>query len=349
MDITATNLNLYFTALETTFNHSKELAPVVANRIATTYPVATEQWANAWIGMLAKYREWIGPRYVEVPAPQTYIVPIQKFEKTDGISRTKFLDDTYGIYTPVAQMFGQLAAKWPDYQLRDLLQSQGSQTGARQLSLDGLNHWGTAHPVDFYDSSKGTYPNDYTGGAVTVNGQVIGGALTGNSMATVFQDMARRKNESVEAGGFAPDLLLSGAMQKFTASTILQAQFMGLPIVGNLGTGNVGTAGSPLAANSPMVGATENVLKGWLDYLMWEDLGGSVTVGNGTQDLLWYELCTSKPIKPFSWLLREAPDFVARTQPDDPAVFDTDTYLFGSKARGAPAWGFEQMSSRSGA
>lgn len=349
MLVTPANLNLYFTALETRFWGAYGAAAPAYQKLTTTYPVATEQWVSGWIGMLDKYREWIGPRITRQPNPQTYLVQIQNFELTEGIDKFKLDDDTYGIYNPVVDFMGLQAAKWPDYQLRDLLQNQGSQGGARQTSLDGLNHWATNHPVSFWDASKGTYPNDYTGGGVTVNSILCGGALAPNAFATVWEDMARRKSESGEPWGIKANLAVTGSMLKLTLDTILQAQFLGLPVIGTMGTGVYPTAGGASVPNSALVGSSENALKAWTDRLMWEDLGGSTTVGGGSQDQLWYLLDTTKPIKPFSWLLREAPDFTYRIQPDDPIVFDTHTYAYGSKARGAPAWAFPQLASRSGA
>jgi phage major head subunit gpT-like protein len=348
MLITPPNLQILFTGVETRFWSAFTLEQLQFMRLCTTYPVGTEQWISAWIGMLDKLREWQGSRVVRTPAPQTYLVPIKLFELTEGIDKFKILDDTYGVYNPVISHMGRQAAKWPDYQLRDLLQNQGSWSGIFQLGTDGLTHWNTAHPVDFYDASKGTYPNDYTGGGVTVNSQLIGGALSANSFATTYEDMSRRKSESGESQEVVADLAVVCPMQKLTIDTILQAQFMGLPVIGSLGTANVPTSGSPANPNAPMVGATENVMKGWTDRLMWRDLGGSGSIGNGTFDQVWYLLDTSKPIKPFSWLLRMAPVFAFLISPTDSVVFATHTFQYGVEARGSVAWALPFLSSRSG-
>ncbi len=340
MQITPANLNIFFTGVETRFWTAYSAQPVVYQKLATTYPVGTEQWVIGWIGMLDKLREWIGPRVVRTPAPQTYLVQLQLFELTEGIDQIKLMNDTYGIYNPIISMMGVQTAKWRDYQLRDLIQNQGSQTGPRQNGTDALTHWNIAHPVDFYDSSKGTYPNDYTGGGQTVNGIVIGGALSPNAFATVWEDMSRRKSETGESQNVLADLALVGAMLKLATDTILQAQFMGLPVIGSIGTGT--------GANAPLVGTTENVMRAWTDRLVWPDLGGSTSIGGGTLDQVWYLCDTSKPIKPFSWLENLAPDFQIRNQPNDPVVFDTHTYLYGTRAFGAPAWALPFLSSRSG-
>lgn len=348
MLITPTNLNIFFTGLETRWSQAYATAPVVYQRFADVTPVATEVFLSSWLDMVDKYREWVGPRITRTPAPQTYQVPIQLFELTQGVDQFKLADDTYGIYNPLVSYMGKQAAKLPDYQLRDLLQNQGSQTGVRQLSLDGLSHFNAAHPVSFWDPSRGTYSNDYTGGATVVNGVTIGGALAPNALATAYEDMARRKAESGEPWGVVPDFALHGPMLKFAMDSILQAQFMGMPVIGSIGSGNANTPGAAAVTNGPLVGATTNVLQGWMDRLMWPDLGGATVVGNGTFDSVWYLMDTTKSVKPLQWLQRQAPDFTYRNQPADPMVFDTHTFGFGSVARGAPAWAFPQLIVRSG-
>jgi phage major head subunit gpT-like protein len=347
MLVTPPNLNILFTGVETRFWSAYSQAPLMYQRLATVYPVASEAWISAWIGMLDKLREWNGPRVVRTPAPQTYQVPIKLFELTEGIDKFKVLDDTYGVYNPVISHMGTQAAKYPDFQLRDLLQNQGSWSGIFQNGTDGLTHWNTAHPVDFYDSSKGTYPNDYSGGGVTINGQLIGGALSANAFATVVEDMSRRKNESGESQDVNADLSVCPVMLRLAFMTILNAQFMGLPVIGALGTGTVPTPGGTANVNAPLVGASENVMKGWTDLLVWKDLGGSGALGGGTYDQVWYVLDTSKPIKPFSWLQRMAPVFAFLVSPTDAVVFNTHTFQYGVEARGSAAWALPFLSSRS--
>lgn len=349
MLVTPANLNLFFTDLNTQYWQAYGTAPVVSPRIATTIPVGTETWTAGWIGMLSKMREWIGPRITNTPAPQTYSVTVQNFEQTNGIDQFKLEDDQWGIYAPIAAFMGMQNAKWPDYQLRDLIQSQGSQSGARQYCMDLLTYWNTAHPVNFYDASYGTYPNDFTGGGITINGQLVGGSLSSNAFMSVWEDMTRRKQESGESWGLVPDLLMTGSMLKGPANAVLNAQFIALPTIGTIGTGNFPTAGSPVGANAPLVGTTSNPTQSWADHLLWADLGGSANVGGGSLDQVWYVLDTKRVVKPFTWLLRQAPNFIIRNRPDDPIVFDSHTIAMGSVARGAPAWAFPAFASRSGA
>lgn len=349
MLITPSNLNVLFSAVETRFWQAFTAEQLYYQRLATIYPVATEQWVSAWLPMTDKLREWNGARIVRTPAPQTYTVPIKLFEATYGIDKFKVEDDTYGVYMPTVARLGQQAAKWPDYQLRDLLQNAGAWTGGFQNGTDGLTHWNTAHQIDFYDSSKGTYTNDYSGGGVTINGTLTGGTLSPNAFATIYEDMMRRKSESGEAQEVTPDLMVVPPTLKLPMDTILQAQFMGMPVIGTIGTASINpnppTAG--LNANAPFVGASQNLMKGWCDGLCWRDLGGSTSLGGGTYDQAWYVLDTSKPIKPFSWLQRQAPEFAFLVNPTDSVVFETHVFQYGVAARGSAAWSLPFLSSRS--
>ena len=331
--ISPANQQLFFSQLETRFWTAFQAAEPWAMKIADSLPVNTEQWANGWAGMIDKAREWLGPRVAREMVQQTYLVPIQNFELTIKLDKFKIDDDVHAVYAPRAAYMGIQMAKLKDYQLRDLLNNAGSQTGARQVGFDGLNHWGAAHPVDFYDASKGTYINDFRGGGAVINGVSTGGGFSLNGFNTIWQEIASRKSESGEALGILADLTMLPPQLKAAGMAVLQAQFMGAPQMGVLGTG-VGLN------NGPMVGATENMMKGWTDLFVNPDLAAYPTT--------WYELVTKGPVKPFNWLERAAPVYVERTRDDDPLVFDQHVYAFGSMARGAPAWSFPWLSAISG-
>lgn len=323
MLLTPANLSLFFSTLETRFWTAYGTTDAWSSKIADMHPTSSEQLANAWIGMVDKYRLWAGARVTHQPAPQTYLVQIQNFELTEQIDLFKLQDDQYGIYMPTVAFMGMQGKKIYDYQLRDMLLNQGAQTGPIQNCLDGLSYFNTAHPVDFYDASKGTYCNNYTG-TFTENGVVVGGALTTNGFNTLWESIAGRKSESGEALGITGDLTMVPSQLKATGMTILQSQFFAPPQMGTLGTGS--------GANAPFVGAMDNILKGWTDLFVNADLNAQPTQ--------WYLLVTKGPLKPLGIALREAPDFVYRVNPQDPVVFDTHTVLYGSKARFAPFWTF---------
>jgi phage major head subunit gpT-like protein len=323
--ITPANQNLFFTDLDTRFWQAYGAAPSWYQQLCTEYPCTTEQMAFGWMGMLDKPRLWNGSRTVHSPAPQTYLVTPQPFELTEAIDQFKLDDDQHGIYMPIAAAMGESIRKWPDFEVRDLMKNQGEQTGTKQLGLDGLNHWSAVHPVDFYDAAKGTYCNDFTGGGVSVNSILTGGALSPNAYATLWQEFASRKSEMNEPLGLIPNLTAYAPQLKLTADIILQASFFSPDSLGNMNFN---------------VGSTSNVLAQSTDGLCVPDFAAD---GN-----TWYMFCTNRGVKPLSWVSRLKPDFVVRNQPQDPLVFDTHTYVMGSKMRGCPAWSHAWLSARSG-
>lgn len=351
MQVTPASLNVLFTTVRTDFWRAYTLEELMYQKLCTTYPAASEVVLMSWLQMTAKLREWVGPRMVQTPSPMTYQVPIKLFEQTENIDRYKIEDDLYSVYYPVVANMGKQAAKYPDYQLRDLLLNQNSWTGGFQTGTDGVSHWNTAHPVDFFDSSKGTYPNDYTSGGQTVNTVLVGGGLSVNAYATVWEDMSRRKSESGESQEVVGNLVVSGPMLAITAKTVLEASFFGAPVIGNLGTQATpggfpaGVAANP---NQYMVGATENMFRNNSDYMMWRDLSSSTSIGGGTYDQVWYTLDTTKAVKPFSFFLRMAPKFAFLIEPTNPLVFSTHSFTYGVEARGSVGWAPPFLSSRSG-
>lgn len=340
MDITPNNLAFFFSQMNTMYQQgfANPVAPVYYDKIATTIPSQTEQNVYGWIGMIDKMREWVGSRTTRTPAPETYVVFNQPYELTEEVDKFKLQDDTWGIYYQLFKMMGDQARKWPDYQLRDLLQNIGTQVGTRQNGLDGLTHWNQAHPIDIYDSSKGTYSNDFTSGGFTVNGVNVGGPLTVNGFATLWEEFAARKSQSGEPFGLMPNLVTVPTQLKVPAMTILQAQFFGAPVIGSLGTA---AGGQP---NAPMVGSTENMLRGWTDLLIVPELG----ITNSTAVSVWYMFATQMGVKPFTFQQRQAANMVYRTNEQDPVVFDKHKYVYGVDARGAVAWSHAFLSARSG-
>lgn len=323
---TQAGLQFFFTGLQQNFQAAYQTTESWHEKVATTVPSSSEQNVYGWIGKIDKMREWVGPRVTHSPAAQTYTLVNRPYELTETIDKFKLEDDQFGIYAPVATQLGWQAKKWPDYQLRDLLFNTGTQTGARQNGLDGLTHWNTAHPVDFYDASKGTFCNDFRGGVV-VNGVTVGGALTPQGYATLRQEIMSRKGEDGEPMGLVPDLLMVPPQLEGAGKMILEASYYAPQTYANVGLGT-------------NVGAQENIQKGSAKLFVNPDWAANPTT--------WMLLCTNRPVKPFVFQQRQAVNFVYRINPQDPAVFDTHSYIFGTDARGAVGWSHAWLSAISG-
>lgn len=68
-----------------------------------------------------------------------------------------------------------------------------------------------------------------------------------------------------------------------------------------------------------------------------------VVDGRLESDTAWFLLDTTKPIKPFVYQERQAPEFVSQTDMQADDVFNRRKYKFGAEARAAGGYGFWQM------
>lgn len=340
MLLTPANLNIFFTATDQRYNQAYQQAESWAQMISTAYPNSTEQWLQGWLGQFDKLREWIGPRTVHVPAPSTYIATVKIFEYTIGIDKFKLQFDQYGIYSDFATRIGYRARKWPDYNLRDLIEASGDYTAAAlQLGTDGVNHWSAVHPVDVWDAGKGTYVNDYGAAGTSINGITVGGTFSTNAWATMYTDHSSRRDESGEKMSILADQTMVPLQLHWEAKTVIQQGFFSPAQIGTLGGGLAPTAGVATPANTAMVGALDNPFKGSTDLMMNPDLASVAA---------FYLLTTKGPVKPFGFVQNQAPVIIPRSSPTDPAMFDNRTMLWGVEAVGVAVWAPPFLSSRSG-
>jgi len=336
--ITPAGLNVFITNVNTMWGsiYTSLSVDLVAPKIATTVPVSSEIWTMGWTGKMPKMRIWAGPRHVHEPAPQLYSVVPRPYEDTYAIDRFKLDDDQFGLYYRMLPDMAAQIKRWPDYELRDLLEASGAYSDAvSQAGLDGLANWSTAHPIDLYDATKGTYVNDFTGGGVSIaypksgGGTIsttVGGALSPVAFTTLWEYMSTLKGEDSEPLGVVPDVLMHAPQLKAEVELILRSTFFAPPQWGVNITGQVGAADNPLKRFG-VTGLENKFLK---------------------NVYTWYLMDTSAAMKPFTWALRESPQIVPRMNEQDPVVFDTHQFLWGAWARAAPAWSFAFLAARSG-
>jgi phage major head subunit gpT-like protein len=300
-------------------------ADPILDQIATTVPMSTEILLQGWTGMLGNMRPWLGPRVTHEANPQTYSVASIPFEFTLTVDKFRLEDDQFGIYYRQIPDMARNAKRWPGLQLRNMLENQGYWTNNFQNGLDGLTNWNTAHLINLYQSSLGTYSNDFTGGGQTVNGVLVGGAFGTNPFKTLVEYMMTLKGEDNEVLGIMPNMLMCPPAIMGEVNTVLMSTFYAPSAFGTL-TGQVGAADNQMRKYGV------------------EPLVNSFLVSTNK----WYLMDTTKPMKPFTWGLRMAPEFTQRTNENDPVVFDEHQYLWGNVGRGCPAWSFAWLCCRSG-
>lgn len=296
--------------------------------------------AYGWTGMSPKPRPWYGSRMVYEEAPQTYQVTPIPYELTLGMDRFTLDDSDPNAMSVFWRQLPDMARQWkrhPCYELRDLLEASGVQgSSASQKGLDQTPFFGTAHPIDYYNPTfntgnalfaSGTYCNDFIG-TQTINGIVIGGALSTTAIATMIEYQSQIPAEDGETLGVKFDALIVPGTMTIEAQFCINTMFQGAPSWGGF---------QPQAG---MVGTSDNVMR---------KQGLRIIVNPFLKkNLRWYMADTSHTMKPLLWVVREAPRTVPRIAEDDPIVFDTHRYTWGGWARTVPAWGYSWLMARSG-
>jgi len=343
MALTPAQYTAFITTVDTTIGQIyTHMDPALTYKEwSTTHPITGSIWNAGWTGRMPKARPWFGSRVVHEPAVQTYQVTPIPYELTYGIDRFQLDDSDVNAMSIFWRMLPDMTTQWrrqPEYELRDLVEATGIQTGARQLGLDGLTFWNTAHPINLYIPnyngggnalfSAGSYCNDFTGGGVTINGTLIGGALGQSSFSSLLQYMQVIPDESGEVLGVMPDVMMVPATLQIEANFILTASFLASPVWG---------AFSPLTGQA---GSADNMLR---------KVGVRPLVNRWLKNTKrWYLMDASHTMKPFLWLVREAPRIVPRTNENDPIVFDSHKYTWGGWDRAAPAFNYSWLAVRSG-
>jgi len=327
--ITPANFATFVTNINTMIGQVYATDPVDSyyKKICTELPVQSKIWEAGWTGLMPKMRVWFGMRQPHQPNAQTYQVNMIPYENTYEIDRFDLDDDQFGIYYRMLPDMARQAQRQPDYETRDLIEGNGVFGGSRQNGFDGLTHWNTAHPIDVYDASKGTYTNDTTGGQ-TVGSTTVGGAIGEVALATIFEYGMTIKGEDGERLGVKYDTLMHPPTMRVTIELLLKSMFFAPPTWGGF------------APVTSQVGAADNPLKRLGVTPLQNDFLSSNTK--------YFLLDTTKPMKPFLWLNREATRTVPRINENDPNVFDRHVFQWGQWNRKSPAWSYAFLSHRSG-
>ena len=342
MALTPAQYTVFNTIADTTMSAvwSTDDAEITHERWATTHPMTEgAQIAFGWTGRMPKPRPWFGSRMLFEPAAQTYTVSPIPYELTYTQDRFILEDSNANTLSIFWRTLPDMAFQWrrhPEYELRDLIENSGIQTGPRQLGLDGLSFFNSSHPIDIYNPgfnaggmfTAGTYCNDFTGGGVSLGGITVGGAFSQTSFASLLEYMQMIPSEDGETLGVRPNFLMAPQTLQVEVNFVLKASFMAAPQWGAWSplTGQVGTADNQLAKMGIMP--------------IFNPFLKSTTK--------WYLGDNKRAFKPMIWCVREAPRTVPRVQENDPLVWDSHRFAWGGWDRAMPAWGPSFLMSRSG-
>lgn len=353
MALTPAQYTAFITTVDTTVGaiYSMMDPAETSAQWSTEWPMKGSILTLGWTGRMPKARPWFGPRLPYEPAAQTYSVAPIPYELTYQIEQFQLDDSDVNANSIFWRMLPDMAVQWRrqrEYELRDLLENSGVQgtnmlqTTNRQVGFDGSNAFSTSHPINFYNQtynngnplfSGGTYCNDFSNGGQTINGTLIGGALTTTGFASLIQYAQAIPDESGETLGVMPDAMMVPTTLQVESNFILKATFFASPSWGAFANLN-NTPGL-----SSQVGAADNQLA---------KMGVRQIVNRWLRKTArWYLLDTTHTLKPFLWVVREAPRVVPRVNPNDPIVFDQHKYTWGGWDRVCPAWNYSWLFFRS--
>lgn len=316
MQINKATLDFLFQQWDQRFQAAFDATKVYWNLYGTEMPSGSERTVHSWLEQQTGLREWVGARIINNVIARDYTLANKLFELTIGLDANKVADDTFGVFGPAVDQIGQQSALWPDDQMTATLIA-----GITKLCWDGQYFFDTDHPVDLDDGSKGTYSNKLIGAGYDLTADPIAAWDAVSATAMEVLDTAGRPVMTE-----APDTIMCSPRLRRYAMVVANAGLTAQAIKNAALTDNVGGAG------------VTNVFEGSVRVIVNSRLPSA---GN-----VWYALKTSGPIRPLIWQLREAPMLTARNQPDDPKVFDENTFLYGVKARGAAGYSFPWLAYR---
>lgn len=145
-----------FTGYIATFNQAFQQADAETwyRELCTLITAGGERIAMPVVVDANTMREWIGDRVVGSLESSDYSFGCKPFEKTLGIKRTRFEDDTLGLYAPHIMNHAYTAAKQPDRLVFDAIDE-----GESALCFDGRAFFATNHPTNGVGRSGANFSN----------------------------------------------------------------------------------------------------------------------------------------------------------------------------------------------
>jgi phage major head subunit gpT-like protein len=154
MDLTPSNLQIFFTGLNTSYEQGYEMPAPWWQEVAMEVSSDTELETYGWMDRVPKMRQWFGPRTVNNAPLRSRSITNLDWELTESIPRNKFLDDKLGMYSPIAKNMGWQAKKLHDQQLATLIQA-----GTTTLGFDGINFFSASHLTNIDDPASALQSN----------------------------------------------------------------------------------------------------------------------------------------------------------------------------------------------
>jgi phage major head subunit gpT-like protein len=298
-DITQARLDALRVTYDALFSQVFKDTPTWYNQVSSLVSSAGKSNVYGWILNSFAMREWVGPRVIQNIVEHEYELSNKKWEITAVLPRTAFEDDDSTLNVFASFTMPNIAAstkKHPDILTASIIQSNGN-------AFDGVSFFNTSH-ANFNATGTGatTYSNDFSASDLTTDG-----------VNTARSTMAAYIGENGYPLGVNPATIIVPPQLQLAANTVAKSNTYAIP----------GSGGGSLGPTTNS--ATVQNLLGAFDVIVVPELANQPTQ--------WYLADLSKPIKPFLFQTRVAPELVARFNPQDPQVFDLDEFIWGARAR----------------
>ncbi|MEZ8102142.1 Mu-like prophage major head subunit gpT family protein [Vibrio bivalvicida] len=132
-----------FVSMNASYTQGVEAAKPQWNMVATEVPSSGSANWYGWLKDLPGIVEWTGARQLKDVGKHGYEIVNKTWESSISISREDVEDDQIGIYSVVAQKYGEDVAYFPDTLVYKLLSD-----GFTTLCYDGQNFFDSDHPLD---------------------------------------------------------------------------------------------------------------------------------------------------------------------------------------------------------
>lgn len=317
MDITLASLNEIFVALDLRYQKAYEYAQPWHQEVVTVGPSGSRETKYGWIGKILRPRKWVGERTLLNLAAREYGIINDDFELTIEIERNDIADDQLGMYVQGIDLIGEQMKLHPDdlvYYLMtygDSATQQATDIGTlvNPIGFDNLSYFNGSHPIDMNNVALGTQSNLFnstTSGVLPCNNQ---------NWAFLRAQMLAYKGEDNRPMGIVPDRLVVPPALELIAYQIANATIIAQAVGANAAQ-----------AQSNVV----PMLSGSVKPLMVPQLAGA--------DDTWYAMATKKAVRPFTYQVRKAPQFIPLDKPNDMQVFLHKKFIYGSDCRDAAGY-----------
>lgn len=154
-------INAFNTTVVAAFNRGLGMGSEDWKKVAKLIPSTGASNTYAWLSQFPAFKLFVGQRQHKTVKERAYSVENDLYENTLDVPRTSFEDNNLGMYSGIAESYGQSV---PDL-MNDLV-FQALANGFTETCYDGQFFFDTDHPV---------YPNeDGSGTAVTVSNMQAG-------------------------------------------------------------------------------------------------------------------------------------------------------------------------------